>query len=181
MAAYDFELVLSRPVFEHELDALFERTRGDVTVGFVRGASEVTGPGHARCVWDAPSLAAAMVEVVCHLEASSPGLMALRAEADPLLAMREIAERVGRTIESVRLSINGTRGPGSFPPPESHRLWRWSAVAQWYGIDDSRMREAGPTAKAVNGWLALREIVPELAPDPRTLIAVLTNAVRAIA
>src|SRR3954451_19097840 len=98
MAAYDFELVLSRPVFEHELDALFERTRGDVTVGFVRGPSEVTGPGHARCAGDAPSLAAAMVEVVCHVEASSPGLMALRAEADPLLAMREIAERVGRTI-----------------------------------------------------------------------------------
>jgi hypothetical protein len=66
-------------------------------------------------------------------------------------------------------------------PSIGSRLWRWSAVAEWYGIEDSRMREAGPTAKAVNGWLALREIVPELAPDPRTLIAVLTNAVRAIA
>ena len=36
MPAYDFELLLSRPFLEPELDALFQRTRGQVTVGFVR-------------------------------------------------------------------------------------------------------------------------------------------------
>jgi len=181
MAAYDFELVLSRPVFEHELDPLFERTQGYVTVACVRSAAEVSGPGHARCHWDAPSLAAAMVEVITHVEAAVPGICVRRAEADPLLTLREIAERVGRTFEAVRLASTGQRGPGGFPKPETHRLWRWSHVAAWYGVEDHVLDEAGPTSRAVNGWLALRDVVPELAPDPRALVAALTRAIRATA
>lgn len=181
MAAYDFELVLSRPVFEHELDPLFERTQGYVTVACVRSASEVTGPGQARCSWDAPSLAAAMIDVITDVEAAAPGIVVRKVEADPLLALREIAERVGRTFESVRMASTGQRGPGGFPPPETHRLWRWSHVAAWYGVEDHVLDEAGPTTRAVNGWLALREVVPELAPDPRALVAALTRAIRATA
>ncbi|WP_344823981.1 hypothetical protein [Actinocorallia longicatena] len=141
----------------------------------------MTGPGHARCSWEAKSLAKAMIEVILITEATAPGLAVRRAEADPLLAMREIADRVGRTVESVRLAITGQRGPGGFPPPETHRLWRWSHVAAWYGIEDPAFNEAGPTALAINGWLALREVVPEVAPDPRVLLAALTNAARATA
>ncbi|MCD0450318.1 hypothetical protein LO762_14115 [Actinocorallia sp. API 0066] len=181
MAAYDFELVLSRPVFEHELDSLFERTQGYVTVSFVGSAADVTGPANARCSWDAPTLAHAMVEVVAHVEAAAPGIVVRRVEADPLLSAREIAERVGRTVESVRLASTGQRGPGGFPAPEQHRLWRWSHISAWYGIDDATLDEAAPTTRAVNGWLALREVVPELAPDPRALVQALTRTIRASA
>jgi hypothetical protein len=185
MPLYDFELVLSRPLFEAELDPLFQRTRGEVTVGFVRDPQSADHPGQAGCSWEAYSLAAAILEVVGHIEASAPGLTVLRVEADPLLSMREIAERVGRTIESVRLSIKGARGPGHFPASETstprHRLWRWSQVAEWYGIDDPQIQEAGPTARAINGWLALREVIPDVAPDPRTVVAALNTAVRATA
>ena len=185
MAGYDFELVLSRPLFEHELDALFERTHGNVTVGFVRDPRQADHPGHAGCSWHAPTLAEAVVEVIGHVEASAEGLRVLRIEADPLISMRDIAERVGRTIESVRLSVKGARGPGNFPAPETstprHRLWRWSQVAAWYGIDDPRIHEAGPTARAVNGWLALREICPEIAPAPDVLTRALASVVRASA
>jgi hypothetical protein len=185
MPLYGFELVLSRPLFEPELDPLFQRTRGDVTVGFARDEASAGHPGHAGCSWEAHSLAAAILEVVGHIEASAPGLMVLRVEADPLLSIREIAERVGRTIESVRLSVKGARGPGRFPASETstprHRLWRWSQVAEWYGIDDPQVREARPTARAINGWLALREVVPEVAPDPRKVVAALRSAVRATA
>jgi hypothetical protein len=185
MPGYDFELVLSRPLFEPELDPLFQRTRGDVTVGFVPDADQAEHTGQAGCSWDACSLAAAVMEVIGHVEASAPGLRVLRVEADPLLSMRDIAERVGRTIESVRLSIKGARGPGHFPASETmtprHRLWRWSQVAAWYGIDDPQIREAGPTSRAINGWLALREIVPQVAPEPLTMVSALASAVRATA
>ncbi|ROO91144.1 hypothetical protein EDD29_8891 [Actinocorallia herbida] len=181
MVAYDFELVLSRPVFEHELDPLFERTQGYVTVSFVKSSAEVTGPASARCSWEAPSLAQAMIEVVTEVEAAAPGIIVRRVEADPLLALREIAERVGRTVESVRLASTGQRGPTGFPPPEQHRLWRWSLISAWYGIADPALDEAAPTTRAVNGWLALREVVPELAPDPRSLVKALTHAIRATA
>ncbi|GAB3659154.1 hypothetical protein GCM10027589_20140 [Actinocorallia lasiicapitis] len=181
MAAYEFELVLSRPVFEHELDQLFERTQGYVTVACVRGPAEVTGPGHARCSWEAKTLAKAMIEVILITESATTDLTVRRAEADPLLAMREIADRVGRTVESVRLAVTGQRGPGGFPAPETHRLWRWSQVAAWYGITDPVFEESGSTTRAINGWLALREVVPEVAPDPRHLLSALTNATRATA
>jgi hypothetical protein len=54
-------------------------------------------------------------------------------------------------------------------------------VAEWYGIDDPQIQEAGPTARAINGWLALREVIPEVAPDPRTVVVALGTAVRATA
>lgn len=185
MPNYDFELVLSRPLFEPELDALFQRTQGDVTVSFAEDVRRAGHTGHAVCHRQAPSLAAAVIEIAGHVEAACPGLRVLRVDADPLLSMREIAERTGRTAESVRLSIRGVRGAAAFPAAEAstarHRLWRWSHVAAWYGIDDPQIREAGPTAQAVNGWLALRDVVPEIAPEPWTLVRALASAVRASA
>ncbi|RAY15133.1 hypothetical protein DPM19_10420 [Actinomadura craniellae] len=178
MPGYDFELILSRPFYEAELDPLFQRTHGAVTVGFVREGQQAGRPGQAGADWQAPSLAVAMMDVIAHIEASAPGLRVLRVEADPLLSMHEIAERVGRSVESVRLCIKGARGPGHFPAAETstprHRLWRWSHVADWYGIQDPQILEAGPTSQAVNGWLALREVVPDVAPAPHELTEALS-------
>jgi hypothetical protein len=185
MPDYAFVLILSRPLFESELDPLFQRTQGQVTVGFipdpVHDTAAADHPGQARCSWPAPCLAEAIITVIVHLEASTMGLRVLEVEADPLLTMRDIAERVGTSLEVVRLSVKGTRGPGNFPRSEStrgdHRLWRWSQVAAWFGVDDAQLREAGPAAHAINGWLALRSVIPEVAPAP----GILVSALRAIA
>jgi hypothetical protein len=181
MPEYTFALILSRPLFETELDQLFQRTRGQVTVGFVPDGTAPDHQGQARCTWPAPCLAEAIMTVLEHLEASACGLRVLEVEADPLLTMRDIADYVGTSLEVVRLSIKGTRGPGNFPRSEitrgDHRLWRWSRVAEWFGIDDPQTREAGPAAHAINGWLALRSVIPEVAPTPQTLV----TALRAIA
>jgi hypothetical protein len=183
--AYDFELALSRPLFEPELDPLFQRTRGQVTVGFVRDGHSADRPGQAACVWESSSLAGAVMEIIGHIEASAPGIRVTRLDPDPLLVMQEIAERVGRTVESVRQSVKGAMGSARpFPAAEAsapQRLWRWSVVADWYGIRDPQIREAGPTARAINGWLALREVVPEIAPDPHSMVIALGTAIRATA
>jgi hypothetical protein len=181
MPDYAFVLILSRPLFESELDPLFERTQGLVTVGFVPDHEVTDHPGQARCHWPAPCLAEAIITVIEHIEASTDGLVVMEVEVDPLLTMRDIAERVGTSLEIVRLSIKGTRGPGNFPRSETtrgdHRLWRWSRVAEWFGVDDAQIREAGPAAQAINGWLALRSVLPEVAPASNTLV----SALRAIA
>ena len=181
MPEYAFALILSRPLFEDELDPLFQRTRGQVTVGFVPNGDAAEHSARARCGWTAPCLAEAIMTVIEHIEASAPGLRVLEVEADPLLSMRDIADYVGTSLEVVRLSIKGTRGPGDFPKSETtrgdHRLWRWSQVAAWFGIDDPQTREAGPAAHAINGWLALRSVIPEVAPAPHTMV----SALRAIA
>jgi hypothetical protein len=191
--AYDFELILSRPFYEPELDGLFQRTRGQVTVAFVRDIHAADRQGQAACVWESSSLAGAVMEIIGHIEASAPGLTTVRLEPDPLLSMQEIADRVGRSVESVRMAIKGGRATGRFDRPEirrafpaaetstPHRLWRWSAVADWYGIHDPQIREADPTAKAINGWLAIREVIPEIAPDPRSVVIALSTAIRATA
>lgn len=190
MPNYDFELILSRPLLEAELDLLFQRTLGHVTVSFVPELRGEQRPGHARCRWQAASLSAAIMEVIAQLEAletaeDAPPLRVVSVEADPLLSMRDIAERVGRSLESVRLSIRGARGPGNFPAAETisagHRLWRWSRVAEWYGVHDPQLREAGPTSQAINGWLALRDVVPQVAPAPEEVTSALSAVLSHVA
>ncbi|MFC7730408.1 hypothetical protein [Actinomadura keratinilytica] len=62
-----------------------------------------------------------------------------------------------------------------------HRLWRWSKVAAWYGVDDPQLREAQPTAQAINGWLALRDIVPDIAPAPEDVTSALSAVIAQVA
>ncbi|MQY07591.1 RNA-binding protein [Actinomadura macrotermitis] len=178
MPSYDFALLLSRPLYEEELDPLFDRTGGMVTVSIISEPQHAERTGNASCTWQGGTLAAAIMEVVAHLETSAPGLHVQRVEVDPLLTIRDIAERVGRSVDSVRMSITGARGPGGFPASElstgGHRLWRWSKVAAWYGVEDPQLREARPTAQAINGWLALRDVVPDIAPTPEDVTSALS-------
>jgi hypothetical protein len=53
------------------------------------------------------------------------------------LSVSVIAERVGRTRESVRLVADDKRGPGGFPAPlgvvrDGTRVWPWSVVPEWF-------------------------------------------------
>jgi hypothetical protein len=185
MPSYDFALILTRPLYEEELDALFDRTYGHVTVSIITEPEHALRPGNASCTWQGTTLAAAIMELVQHVETSAPGLHVQRVEADPLLTIRDIAERVGRSVDSVRLSITGARGPGGFPSSEmssaGHRLWRWSKVAAWYEIDDHQLREARPTVQAINGWLALRGVVPDIVPAPEEVTSALSAVITHVA
>jgi predicted transcriptional regulator len=105
----------------------------------------------------------------------------LRIEPDDLVTMSDIAERLGRTRESVRLLVAGERGPGDFPPPLSHlrtrnRLWRWSEVAAWAGVTDGIAQAHAQTIAALNAALELRAMAVHLAPDARTLVASLERS-----
>lgn len=174
---YEFELLLSRAYSDEELDTLFELTAGSVTPSVSNGVPV------ADADLEASTLADAALQVIQHVESAAPGLRVLAIDADPLIGVSEIAERVGRTYESVRLSIAGARGPGEFPTPEVSRprgrLWRWSRVAEWYGIEDSPIRDAGPTVQAINGWLALRAVVPSVAPEPQAVSTALAQRLQA--
>jgi len=104
-----------------------------------------------------------------------PGLRVLRVEPDDLVTAAEIAQRLGRTRESVRLLISGERGDRTFPPPISHlrtrhRLWRWSDVAAWSGrATPEEAAQAGALA-AVNAALDLRNRAAALPADQRRLV-----------
>jgi hypothetical protein len=84
--------------------------------------------------------------------------------------MADIADRMERSRESVRLLIAGRRGPGGFPSPISHgiergRLWRWSAVAEWLEQLEPDEIEAAHFTAAINAALELRSHLPAMSDE----------------
>ena len=103
MAEYEFTLVIHGPVEDEEvIEALFERGCDDATFGTVDGV------GYAEFHRAAPTLGDAVFSAIKDVESVS-GLTALRVEPDDLVTASEIAERLGRTRESVRLLVAGER------------------------------------------------------------------------
>jgi|SRR5215207_438988 len=177
MTEYSFTLIIDSlgnvdEVFSDEkIDALFEAGCDDATFGSVDGAHYADFNREASTLGEALSSAIAAVESV-------PGLRVRRVEPDDLVTMSEIAKRLGRTRESVRLLIAGERGPGDFPHPVSHlrsrnRLWRWSNVASWaFREDNVEARTNARFIAAVNATLDLHTQLqsPDLLESERDLV-----------
>ena len=167
MNEYAFTLIIDGDVESH-LDELFEAGCDDATFGSVDGTQ------YADFDREASSLSAAIASAIAAVE-SVDNLGVVRVEPDELVTQAEIAKRLQRTRESIRLLASGRRRSGSFPPPASHihhksRLWRWSDVAAWAGKDDQRVADARVLA-AWNAALELRKSGDALPPEARELIA----------
>lgn len=132
MTTHEFTLIVEGPDLQDEsiVEALLEAGFDDAVVGRIGPIQYLDFDREADSFGDAvltatKSLQASLDVKVVHLE------------PDDLVTMSEIAERVGRTRESVRLLISGERGPGRFPVPATHfrsrqRMWRWQEVALWF-------------------------------------------------
>ena len=171
VSEHEFTLILDGDLARDDvLDALFEAGCDDATFG------QVDGVGYADFIREAPSFGDAVRSALEQVE-SVPPVRVARVEPDDLVTMSEIAERLGRSRESVRLLVSGGRGPGGFPPPVSHlkarsRLWRWSKVAAWAKLHDQPVDpHAAAAIAAINAALTLREAVRDLAPAERKLVA----------
>ena len=126
MTAHRFMLIVEGPDLQDgvHVDALFEAGCDDATVGRV-GATQYLDFDR-----EAETLANAVFEAAEAIEAAVPEARVVHLGPDDLVTMSDIAERTGRTRESVRLLINGERGPGGFPAPATHlksrnRMWEW--------------------------------------------------------
>jgi hypothetical protein len=172
---YTFTLIIDGPDATDEpvIDALFEAGCDDALFGrrdrvqfadFDRGA---------------PDLATAVVRAIDQVESVS-GMRVLHVEPEDLVSASVIAERTARTRESVRLLIEGKRGPGGFPNPVAWvdaktRLWHWSDVANWFmerlgqrvgDLDDAQL------IAAVNAGLETRNRINALQrPSHRAAVA----------
>ncbi|MDX6680278.1 MAG: hypothetical protein QOG94_317 [Solirubrobacteraceae bacterium] len=150
---HTFTLTLSGDPTPH-IDALFEAGCDDATFGAVDGAWFGDFDRVAHSLAEALSGAIAAVE--------STGLRVLRVGPDDLVTATQIADRLGRSRESVRLLIAGRRGPGNFPAPVMHldrrsRLWRWSDVLAVFGdVGDAQRADAAVIAMT-NAALSMRQ------------------------
>jgi hypothetical protein len=134
MAGYHFTLVLApAPGLEDgsAIEAFRQAGATDSTVG--RGPDGVWTAVFDR---QAASFEEALRTAITAVRRA--GLAVRRVEPDDFVTQAEIAERLGRTSESVRLLASGQRGDGTFPSPAARTtsrgsLWRWSQVAAWAG------------------------------------------------
>ncbi|MQA98791.1 MAG: hypothetical protein GEU78_00620 [Actinobacteria bacterium] len=133
MSSYNFTLIVEGADLQAEdaQDALFGAGCDDATFGAVDGIQ------YAEFDREAGSYGQALTSAIAAIESAIKGARVLHVEPDELVTISEIAERVDRTRESVRLLISGERGPGDFPAPASHvrtrnRLWRWPDVQRWF-------------------------------------------------
>ena len=132
---YEFTLVVDRDPTE-VAEQLFEVGHGDYV-------PEGPNPPLVHVLQEAATLPAAIVSAVHAIE--SVGLAAVGLKSDDLVSVKEIAARLSRTYESVRLLASGQRGPGGFPAPLSDSQWAlysWAETADWFA---AHYGTAGPT------------------------------------
>lgn len=169
MHEFEFTLVVDGPVEDDQIiDKLYEAGCSDATIG------SVDGVGFVDFHREAASFSGAVLSAIEDVE-SVPGLTVLRIEPDDLVTMAEIAERLGRTRESVRLLISGRRGKGDFPAPISHlrsrsRLWRWSEVAEWADIGTPEDRQRARLIAFLNATLDVRRRRGDLSEDEQAAV-----------
>jgi hypothetical protein len=123
-----FTIVLDRSPTDEELDMLMDAGCDDAVFGVEHDLPI------AEFDREAATLADAIADAVRDIEAG--GLRAVRVLDEDLLTLADIADRIGRSRESVRRYATGARGGGDFPPPanptrEGTVFYRWSEVAPW--------------------------------------------------
>jgi hypothetical protein len=155
MTDYEFTLVIRGDLTSEETAReLFEKGCDDATFGVIDGV------GYGEFIREATSFADAVLTAIHQVE-SVNDLKIRRVEPDDIVTMAEIADRLDRTRESVRLLIAGKRGRGGFPAPISHgrdrgRLWRWADVSAWIDELDAQDQEVAHFVAATNSALELR-------------------------
>lgn len=155
MTTYTFALHLDAPPTDDQIDQFFSNSIGDGLPGVTNGVGVVDFDR------EADTLAAAISSAIKDVERVR-GLHVTRVAPDELVTATEIAQRTGRSRESIRLLAAGLRGSGDFPAPaaratERSPLWRWSDVAAWAGTPDPD----AVVVALINASLAYRRIAAE--------------------
>jgi hypothetical protein len=174
MPVFSFTLIVTGAdlLTDAAQNALFEAGCDDATFGTSAGVQ------HAAFDREAPSFGEAVRSAIAAVETAVVGARVVHIEPDELVTMTEIAQRLGRTRESVRLLVAGQRGPGGFPAPATrgtlrNLMWHWPEVARWFREQQGVPVEDGvpwPLIAALNAILELRRQLPELTDDERGLV-----------
>ena len=167
MSTYSFTLIVEGPDLQDDtrIDEVYEAGCDDALVSSSNGVQSLDFDREAA------SFEEAVLSAIRDIE-SVDGVDVARIADAGFVSIADIAERTGRTRESVRLLVEGKRGPGGFPAPATnpfrrHRLWRWLEVDRWFeaSIKGHQLDEQGHAVAAINAWLELRRLRPTVAPE----------------
>jgi hypothetical protein len=134
MTEWSFRLTLAGlDLTDAQLNALFEAGCDDATFSLERDGSVMGLFDRA-----AETQEDAVLSAIDDVESAGVGARVLRAaQDDDWLTASEIAERVGRTRQSIGQLVRGDRGPGGFPAPVARHgspnpLWSWAEAEAWF-------------------------------------------------
>ena len=157
MSEFSFTLALDASrLSDTQVSALYETVPDSTTSD--RG--ERTFVGIDR---EASDFATAVVSAIEDVERALPNVRVIALEPDDLVSQAEIAQRRGRSRESISQLVKGERGPGDFPRPRhfvsDRALWLWPDVERWFDEYEGREPQAHHDAfiSAVNAVLAVRQ------------------------
>lgn len=97
------------------------------------------------------------------------GLRPMRVDTGDWLTLQDVAKRIGRSREIVRLWSIGAQGPGGFPPPLNPdcatNFYSWVEVSRWiHQHTRSEVADFGdPLLVALNLALQLQRLIPDAA------------------
>lgn len=175
MSEFSFTLVIEGLLTEERVRALYEAGCDDMTL-----QGDDAGHGSADVHREASSLVDAVLSAVTDIE-SVPGLAVLGIENQELVGLADIAWRLERTVESVRLLASGRRR-SAFPSPVVRRqrgqLWRWSEVASWANehLGSRFDPDEADRVSAINATLEIRRLVARLPEAERRALRTLAAA-----
>lgn len=160
---HQFTLVVDSEPTDEQIDLLFETESQPNIVSSPR-----TNSGEVEFdIRSDGTLAEAIAH--CIREVESMGLRPVRVQGEDWVTLGDIAERVGRSREAVRLWATGRTGPGGFPPvlnphpdPDTS-FYSWAEVGPWLrermGLD---IPDEEPVLAAANLALQLRALAPRI-------------------
>jgi hypothetical protein len=114
----------------------------------------------------APSLEDAILSAVRAVERADPRLTVVRVEPGDFVNASEIARRIQVTREYVRLLVQGKRGEGNFPAPQSGITgktlgWSWAGVVRWMFqhnlLEDVTVVDTAEMIRDINDALEIRD------------------------
>jgi hypothetical protein len=176
MTEYGFTLIVEGKLDLDVVEALFEAGCSDMTF-----EGDEAGPATADVHREAANLVEAVLSAIRDIE-RVPSLRVIEVERQDLVGVGDIAWKLNRTTESVRLLATGRRGPGGFPAPAVRRrrgqLWRWADVAVWANRHLGTRFDPGELVliDMLNAALALRRGVPGLSEPERQALKDLAAA-----
>lgn len=163
MTSFAFRIRLHDPLTDEDADRLYEAFDEEVAVEEGPKGNFVGFEREAASFLDA--VLDAITEVI------DLGFDPLAVE-DELVSMADIAQRTGRSRQSVSMLVSGQRGPGGFPHPVAgyvrSPLWHWADVSTWFENDASgrwSFEDRTRTIASINGALANRVLARERPKD----------------
>jgi predicted DNA-binding transcriptional regulator AlpA len=167
MTSFTFRVQLHDEIDDQDADRLYEMFDEEISIE--------DGPkGHfVGFDREAESFLDAVLDAVA--EVIELGFEPLAIE-DELVSMADVAERTGRSRQSVSMLVSGQRGSGNFPRPVAGNvrspLWHWADIAAWFEntegnnvVCEDRIR----TIASINGALANRVLARERPKDVKRI------------